>query len=94
MIHTAGWPLDTQTYGGSFLYHGENNQVVVGFVVGLGYSNPYLSPFEEFQRYKWFAQRADVKRAFAKDRLLLYFRAPDFRAPHFVQTVLPEGMEL
>jgi electron-transferring-flavoprotein dehydrogenase len=52
VIHTAGWPLDTQTYGGSFLYHGENNQVVVGFVVGLGYSNPYLSPFEEFQRYK------------------------------------------
>ena len=52
VIHTAGWPLDTQTYGGSFLYHAENNQVVVGFVVGLGYSNPYLSPFEEFQRYK------------------------------------------
>ena len=52
VIHTAGWPLDTQTYGGSFLYHAENNQVVVGFVVGLGYTNPYLSPFEEFQRYK------------------------------------------
>jgi electron-transferring-flavoprotein dehydrogenase len=52
VIHTAGWPLDTQTYGGSFLYHADNNQVVVGFVVGLGYSNPYLSPFEEFQRYK------------------------------------------
>ncbi|WP_414056209.1 electron transfer flavoprotein-ubiquinone oxidoreductase [Paraburkholderia hospita] len=52
VIHTAGWPLDTQTYGGSFLYHIDNNQVMVGFVVGLGYSNPYLSPFEEFQRYK------------------------------------------
>jgi electron-transferring-flavoprotein dehydrogenase len=52
VIHTAGWPLDTQTYGGSFLYHADNNQVVVGFVVGLGYTNPYLSPFEEFQRYK------------------------------------------
>lgn len=52
VIHTAGWPLDTQTYGGSFLYHADNNQVIVGFVVGLGYSNPYLSPFEEFQRYK------------------------------------------
>jgi electron-transferring-flavoprotein dehydrogenase len=52
VIHTAGWPLDTQTYGGSFLYHLENNQVAVGYVVGLGYENPYLSPYEEFQRYK------------------------------------------
>jgi electron-transferring-flavoprotein dehydrogenase len=52
VMHTAGWPLDTSTYGGSFLYHLANNQVAVGFVVGLGYTNPYLSPFEEFQRYK------------------------------------------
>jgi electron-transferring-flavoprotein dehydrogenase len=52
VIHTAGWPLESDTYGGSFLYHLDNNQVMVGFVVGLGYSNPYLSPFEEFQRYK------------------------------------------
>ena len=52
VIHTAGWPLDTSTYGGSFLYHMEDALVAVGFVVGLGYSNPYLSPFEEFQRYK------------------------------------------
>ncbi len=52
VVHTAGWPLDTDTYGGSFLYHLENNQVAVGFVVGLGYTNPYLSPYEEFQRYK------------------------------------------
>jgi electron-transferring-flavoprotein dehydrogenase len=52
VIHTAGWPLDTKTYGGSFLYHLENNQVAVGYVVGLGYENPYLSPYEEFQRYK------------------------------------------
>src|SRR5258706_4264257 len=52
VVHTAGWPLDSDTYGGSFLYHAENNQVAVGFVVGLGYSNPYLSPFEEIQRYK------------------------------------------
>lgn len=52
VIHTAGWPLKSDTYGGSFLYHLDNNQVVVGFVVGLGYTNPYLSPFEEFQRYK------------------------------------------
>ncbi|WP_321927418.1 electron transfer flavoprotein-ubiquinone oxidoreductase [Paraburkholderia guartelaensis] len=52
VIHTAGWPLESDTYGGSFLYHLNDNQVVVGFVVGLGYTNPYLSPFEEFQRYK------------------------------------------
>jgi electron-transferring-flavoprotein dehydrogenase len=52
VVHTAGWPLDNDTYGGSFLYHLENNQVAVGFVVGLGYENPYLHPFEEFQRYK------------------------------------------
>ncbi len=52
VIHTAGWPLDSATYGGSFLYHLENNQVAVGYVVGLAYENPYLSPFEEFQRYK------------------------------------------
>ncbi len=52
VIHTTGWPLDTKTYGGSFLYHLENNQVMVGYVVGLDYENPYLSPYEEFQRYK------------------------------------------
>ena len=52
VIHSGGWPLDNSTYGGSFLYHLENNQVAVGFVVGLAYTNPYLSPFEEFQRYK------------------------------------------
>jgi electron-transferring-flavoprotein dehydrogenase len=52
VIHTAGWPLEADVYGGSFLYHMEERQVAVGFVVGLGYRNPYLSPFEEFQRYK------------------------------------------
>ena len=52
VVHTAGWPLNSETYGGSFLYHLENNQIAVGFVVGLGYTNPYLSPFEEFQRFK------------------------------------------
>ncbi len=51
-MHTAGWPLATDTYGGSFLYHLENGQVELGFVVGLDYKNPYLSPFEEFQRWK------------------------------------------
>ena len=52
VMHTAGWPLSNDTYGGSFLYHMANHQVAVGFVLGLGYKNPYLSPFEEFQRYK------------------------------------------
>ncbi|MDQ2736096.1 MAG: electron transfer flavoprotein-ubiquinone oxidoreductase [Pseudomonadota bacterium] len=52
VVHTAGWPLDAATYGGSFLYHLDNNQVELGFVVGLDYANPYLSPFEEFQRWK------------------------------------------
>jgi electron-transferring-flavoprotein dehydrogenase len=52
VVHTAGWPLENDTYGGSFLYHLDNRQVAVGFVVGLAYRNPYLSPFEEFQRYK------------------------------------------
>ena len=52
VIHTVGWPLDTQTYGGSFLYHLNNNQVLIGFVIGLDYQNPYLSPFEEFQKFK------------------------------------------
>lgn len=52
VVHTAGWPLDSDTYGGSFLYHLEDNQVAVGYVVGLDYKNPYLSPFEEFQRFK------------------------------------------
>ncbi|MBC7203782.1 MAG: 4Fe-4S dicluster domain-containing protein, partial [Pusillimonas sp.] len=52
VVHTAGWPLDADTYGGSFLYHLDNNLVVVGLVVGLDYANPWLSPYEEFQRYK------------------------------------------
>ena len=52
VVHTAGWPLESDTYGGSFLYHLGDNKVAVGLVVGLSYKNPYLSPFEEFQRYK------------------------------------------
>ncbi|TDJ69640.1 MAG: electron transfer flavoprotein-ubiquinone oxidoreductase [Proteobacteria bacterium] len=52
VIHTVGWPLDSRTYGGSFLYHLEDNQVAVGFVVGLDYRNPHLSPYDEFQRFK------------------------------------------
>ncbi len=50
--HTFGWPMDTKTYGGSFLYHFDENLVSVGFVMGLDYANPYLSPYDEFQRYK------------------------------------------
>ena len=52
VTHTIGWPLDRATYGGSFVYHLEDNQVAVGFVVGLDYENPYLDPFEEMQRFK------------------------------------------
>ncbi|TPG27115.1 electron transfer flavoprotein-ubiquinone oxidoreductase [Variovorax guangxiensis] len=51
-IHTAGWPLSSDVYGGSFVYHAENNQLIIGYVVGLDYQNPHMSPFEEFQRFK------------------------------------------
>ncbi len=52
VVHTLGWPLDNHTEGGGFFYHAENNQVFLGYIVSLSYSNPYLSPFEEFQRWK------------------------------------------
>ncbi len=52
VIHTIGWPLDRSTYGGSFVYHLEDNQLAIGFVVGLDYQNPHLSPFDEMQRFK------------------------------------------
>ena len=52
VMHTAGWPMQSDTYGGSFLYHSEDNKLTLGFITGLDYSNPYLSPFEEFQRWK------------------------------------------
>ena len=52
VMHSIGWPLDAETYGGSFLYHLEDNQISVGMVIGLDYPNPYMSPFEEFQRFK------------------------------------------
>jgi electron-transferring-flavoprotein dehydrogenase len=52
VVHTAGWPMDENTYGGGFLYHLEGNQVTLGYVVGLDYQNPWLSPFEEMQRWK------------------------------------------
>ena len=52
VVHTAGWPMDNDTYGGGFLYHLEGNKVTLGYVVGLDYKNPWLSPFEEMQRWK------------------------------------------
>jgi len=52
VVHTAGWPLDTHTEGGGFLYHAANNKVFAGFIIALNYKNPHLAPFEEFQRWK------------------------------------------
>ncbi|MCR9215119.1 MAG: electron transfer flavoprotein-ubiquinone oxidoreductase [Proteobacteria bacterium] len=52
IFHSFGWPLDHNTYGGSFVYHFENNQAYVGYVVALDYENPYLSPYDEFQKFK------------------------------------------
>ncbi len=52
VMHTAGWPLDNSTYGGSFCYHAEKNQIFLGYVIGLDYKNPYLSPYDEFQKFK------------------------------------------
>ena len=52
VLHSAGWPLDQNTSGGGYLYHADNQQVVVGLIIDLNYSNPHLSPFDEFQRYK------------------------------------------
>ena len=52
VMHSVGWPLDNNTYGGSFCYHAENNQVYIGYVIGLDYSNPHLSPYDEFQKFK------------------------------------------
>jgi electron-transferring-flavoprotein dehydrogenase len=69
VIHTVGWPLKSSTYGGSFLYHMEDNQVAVGFVVGLGYENPYLSPFEEFQRFK---THPDIRKTFEGGKRVAY----------------------
>jgi electron-transferring-flavoprotein dehydrogenase len=67
-LHSSGWPLDEMTYGGTFMYHMEDNLMAIGFVVGLDYQNPYLSPFEEFQRWKthpnirWYFEGARAKR--------------------------------
>ena len=69
VIHGAGWPLDNATYGGSWMYHLEANLVSVGLVVGLGYTNPYLSPFEEFQRFK---THPSIRPALEGGRRLVY----------------------
>jgi electron-transferring-flavoprotein dehydrogenase len=69
VVHTVGWPLDNATYGGSFVYHFDDRQVAVGLVVGLGYENPYLSPFEEFQRYK---THGAIREFFAGARRIAY----------------------
>ena len=69
VVHTVGWPLDRRTYGGSFLYHLEGNQVAAGFVVGLDYQNPYLSPYEEFQRFK---THPAIRQSFEGGRRICY----------------------
>ena len=68
-VHTVGWPLTRDVYGGSFLYHLENNQVAVGFVVGLDYANPHLSPYEEFQRFK---THPEIRKFFEGGRRISY----------------------
>jgi electron-transferring-flavoprotein dehydrogenase len=69
VLHTIGWPLDRKTYGGSFLYHQEDNQVAVGFVVGLDYENPHLGPFDEMQRFK---THPAIRPTFAGGRRIAY----------------------
>ena len=69
VVHTVGWPMDPKTYGGSWMYHFEDNLVSVGFVVGLDYENPYLSPFDEMQRFK---THPDIKPIFEGGRRVAY----------------------
>jgi electron-transferring-flavoprotein dehydrogenase len=69
VVHTAGWPLTADTYGGSFLYHLQDRQVAVGFVVGLAYENPYLSPYEEFQRFK---THPEIRKTFEGGKRISY----------------------
>ncbi len=69
VTHSIGWPLDQKTYGGSFIYHLDNNRVAVGFVVGLDYQNPYLSPFDEMQRFK---THTAIKPLFQNGKRLCY----------------------
>lgn len=69
VIHTLGWPLDLQTYGGSFIYHWGKNLISIGFIVGLDYKNPYLNPYQEFQRFK---HHPDIKKLLHKGQCISY----------------------
>ena len=69
ILHTTGWPLKSDTYGGSFLYHLDKNKVSIGFVIGLDYKNPYLSPYMEFQRFK---HHPDIKKILEGGRRINY----------------------
>ena len=69
VIHSIGWPLDSRTYGGGFIYHGNNNRIAIGLIVGLDYQNPYLSPFEEMQRLK---THPEIQKMLAGGRRIAY----------------------
>ncbi|ULJ61716.1 electron transfer flavoprotein-ubiquinone oxidoreductase [Wielerella bovis] len=69
VMHTTGYPLDMRTYGGSFVYHLDNNQIAIGLVIGLDYQNPYLSPFDEFQRFKL---HPDIRKMLEGGRRIAY----------------------
>ncbi|MDR2851806.1 MAG: electron transfer flavoprotein-ubiquinone oxidoreductase [Burkholderiaceae bacterium] len=96
VLHSAGWPLKPDTYGGAFMYHLENNLVAIGYVIGLDYKNPHLSPFEEFQRFKthpsirwYFEGEGDFK---APKRLSYGARAINASGPLALpKTVFPGG---
>ena len=68
-MHTAGWPLDNSTYGGSFCYHAEKKQIFLGYVIGLDYKNPYLSPYDEFQKFK---THPAIKKILTKGKRIAY----------------------
>jgi len=69
IMHSAGWPLTNDIYGGSFLYHMDNNQISIGFVMGLDYKNPNISPYEEFQKFK---THPDIKKILKNGRRIAY----------------------
>ena len=69
VMHTAGWPLDNSTYGGSFCYHAEKKQIFLGYVIGLDYKNPYLSPYDEFQKFK---THPAIKKLLTKGKRIAY----------------------
>ncbi len=69
VMHTAGWPLDSSTYGGSFCYHAEKKQIFLGYVIGLDYKNPYLSPYDEFQKFK---THPEIKKILTNGKRIAY----------------------